>query len=244
VSESAPRSTVVEVQRDLRDHAVAHPGLRLHQGDVVGVDRVLRTQHELRADGVDRPHAPRGAQVAVERVQRTVLRQRGGGVRRSSVLLDDGAVGVGRAREHVERHGAGGGVGVGLAGTQCGAGGVLDRLEEVLGPPPVRVGEHEVRTVAQRLPELGRLEGGELEHELVAVEQPRGGGVDDALAVTREDHRTRLRRRVHDGHRALHVEQRDRRRVRHVRGDGRGGLVAGGHDRIGHVRDRLAEPLR
>ena len=191
----------VEGERDLRHPAGAVAALRLHQGDVVGGDRVGELRLPPLALGVRHEGAgdPGRVEVVVDRAVGLVLGRVG----------DRVAVAAGR---HVHRAGV---RGVGL-GRDARAGEQLDRAVAQVGLGRVvarRLGVARVRR--QRVPAEGLLAVGVGEHELgalgrqalqlrrlvgqragvvdgaVGVEHPEAGQVVEAGGVTLHDARRR-----------------------------------------------------
>ncbi len=100
------------------------------------------------------------------------------------------------------------------------------------------VGEDQVGAPLDRETEVAGIEGDRVLHELTSVEQPRRRGIDEAVAVARDDDRPVGWLRVDD---PLRVEDREQR-------DGRRGLGSGRRPRRvrhrGAEGDGGAEPIR
>ncbi len=99
------RRAAVDADRCREDGSVGRR--RLEQGDVVGAHGPIGAHGDRRASRVGAADPPRRAGITVERSGGAVLGARGaavgGRVHFAALLLDDGAVGVGRVGEHVER---------------------------------------------------------------------------------------------------------------------------------------------
>ena len=184
----------------------------LREGDMVGADRPIRMDGETGADRVG-ADAPRGPVVTVERVRGPVGgHDVVGRAHLRAALLDHRARRIGRSGERLQPKVvvvAGRALSRALGVPAL----VADPREVVLAPAAVRIGQHQVGIRAQRLRERAVVECRRLEDELVPVEQTRGRGIDDAVAVARHEHRLLARSGVDDRHRALHVEQCDRGRI-------------------------------
>ncbi len=132
----------------------------------------------------------------------------------TSVLFDNGAACIAGPRKYVEA----------IVRTRRPADGIPDLLrrtgvvaytgEPPLAAQPVGVSEHEVGSGAELALQLRVAERCELEHELLAVEEPGTNCVDDSLTVAIEDHWLLGRRGMHDRDGAVDLEERYRRRVR------------------------------
>ncbi len=96
-----------------------------------------------------------------------------------------------------------------------GAAGRVADGSPALRATPVRVGHDEVGIVVERLLEADAVVGERrgVEDELVAVDEPGGGQVDERLPVAGDEHRLSGRRGVHDLRRVRHTEQRHLGRV-------------------------------
>ena len=109
----------------------------------------------------------------------------GTGVDGAALLLHDRARVVVGTGEEIEAVVVVVGIGERLAGALGRPLVVPQRAEPLLGAAPVGVGHHQVGAATEGGRQLGVVHGRQLLHELVAVDQSRGRGVDDAVAVTR-----------------------------------------------------------